>query len=122
MSSSWHKGYKEVKNTLHNDIGITKEEILDVFRQIAKDEAQKIVVDNSALIYQSIREIIKSEMINAVENHDYPKVRGHLLSYRGNGGHGIDSFKDYVTGVMKEEIINEMRKQFDIELNIDKKS
>jgi len=116
----WHKGYKEVKNVIHNDIGITKEEILKVFRQIAKDEVHKIVSDNRAFIYTTLKDVIKSEMAEAIHNHKYPKVSGSVWHY-GYNGNGSEEFKSYVSGVMKEEIVKELREQFDISLDIAKK-
>lgn len=113
------KNYKEVKNVIHNEMGISKEEILDVFREIAKDEIQKIVKDNSTFIYKSVREIIQQEMIAAISEHKYPKVSGNVWNF--GRGDGIVNFKDYVSGVMKEEILKRMDKQFEVNINIDKK-
>lgn len=119
-NNNWHKGYKEVKNTIHNEIGITKEEILEVFRQVAKDEIQKIVSEKRTFIYESIREVIRDEMIDAVSEHKYPKIRGNVWDY-GYNGRGENSFKNFVSGVMKEEIVNSLREQFELDLDIKKK-
>ncbi|WP_025909286.1 hypothetical protein [Priestia flexa] len=113
---NWHKGYKEVKNVIHNDIGVTKEEVLDIFRQIAKDEIQQIVSDNKPFIYECIRGVVRSEMTNAVSDHSYPRIRKNIWGYTNE-----NSFKDFLTGVMKEEIVDSLRDQFEINLNIDKK-
>lgn len=115
-SKSWHKGYKEVKNVIHNDIGVTKEEILEIFRKVAKDEIQKIVSENTEFIYKSIKEVIRNEMINAVNDHQYPKIRKNIWDYTNE-----NSFKDFITGVMKEEIVNSLREQFDLYFDIKKK-
>ncbi|MED1863373.1 hypothetical protein P4V41_07875 [Fictibacillus nanhaiensis] len=117
---NWQKGYKEVKNVIHNDIGLTKEEINDVFRKIAKEEIGNLVSLKSDFIYLVLRQVIREEMVKAVSEHRYPRVSGNMFSY-GMNGKGENSFKDYISGVMKEEITNELRKQFDISLNIDKK-
>lgn len=117
---AWHKGYKEVKNVIHNDVGVTKEEILEVFRQVAKDEIQKIISEKRTFIYESIREVIRHEMIDAVNEHRYPKINGHVWNY-GYNGRGENSFKDFIAGVMKEEIVNSLGKQFDLNLDIEKK-
>jgi uncharacterized protein YfbU (UPF0304 family) len=116
QNKTWHRGYKEVKNVIHNDIGITKEEILKIFRQIAKDEIQKIVSNNTEFIYQSIKEVIRNEMINAVNDHKYPKVRKNIWDYTSE-----NSFKDFITGVIKEEIVNLLSEQFELDFNIRKK-
>ena len=117
---AWHKGYQEVKNVIHNDIGVTKEEILEVFRQIAKDEVKKIVEESKPFVYTTIKEVIRNEMINAVEDHRYPEIAESTRIF-GYMGKGNNSFKDYISGVMKEEIIRELRIQFDFNLNIEKK-
>ena len=116
---SWHKGYKEVKNVVHNDMGVTKEEVLEVFRQVAKDEIQKQVLENKAFIHQCIRDVIRQEMVQAVKDHKYPQVVGNVVHYGRNDGE--NNFKDYVSGVMKEEIVKELREQFELNLNIHKK-
>jgi uncharacterized protein YfbU (UPF0304 family) len=116
QNKTWHRGYKEVKNVIHNDIGITKEEILEIFRQIAKDEIQKIVSNNTEFIYQSIKEVIRNEMINAVNDHKYPKVRKNFWDYTSE-----NSFKDFITDVIKEEIVNLLSEQFELDFNIRKK-
>jgi hypothetical protein len=113
---TWKRGYKEVKNVIHNDIGITKEEILEVFRQVAKNEIQKIVSEKSDFIDQSIKEIIRDEMMNAVNDHKYPKIRKNYWNYTKD-----NSFKDYITGVMKEEIVRSLSEQFELSFDIKKK-
>lgn len=113
---NWHRGYQEVRNVIHNEMGITKEEILEIFRQIAKDELQKIVSEKSSFIYQTIREVIRDEMIHAVKDHRYPKIKGDFLFYTNK-----NSFEDYVAGVMKEEIIDYLKEQFELKVNIKNK-
>lgn len=117
---TWHKGYKEVKNVIHNEMGVTKEEILEIFRQVAKNEIQKIVFEKSDFIYQSIREsireIVRNEMVNAVNDHKYPKIRKNFWNYTND-----NSFKDFITGVMKEEIVDSLREQFELHFDIKKK-
>lgn len=117
----WHKGYKEVKNTIHNEMGINKEEILEVFRQVAKDEIKKIVSEKNDFIKLSIREIIQNEMVKAIQDHKYPKVTSHLWNY-GYNGQGSEPFKSYVAGVLKEEIMKILENQFDVDLDIKRKS
>lgn len=117
----WQKGYKEIKNVIHNDVGITKEEILDVFRQVAKEEVGALISENSDFLFSTMREVIQSTMINVVNEHRYPRVSGHLHHYRGSQGRGIDSFKDYISGVMKEEIHKKMEEQFEVVINVTEK-
>lgn len=112
----WKKGYQEVKNVIHNDIGVTKEEVLDVFRQIAKEEVHKLVADNRAFIFQTLREVLRSEMSRAVQDHQYPKIRANIWNYSND-----NSFQDFITGVMKEEIVHSLRDQFELNFDIKKK-
>lgn len=119
-NNNWYRGYKEIKNVIHNDIGATKEEILEVFREVAKEEIKEIVCNNQTFIWKTLQEVIKTEMARAIDNHKYPKVNGHMWDY-GYNGQGVTSFKDYVAGVMKEEIVNRMEEQFSVNVNIEKK-
>lgn len=107
--------YKKVKNVIHNDIGITKEEILEVFRQIAKDEIQNIS-KNKEFIYECFKEVIHDEMFNAVKDHTYPKIKGNIWRYPGK-----DSFEDFMVGIMREEIISSLWSKFDITMNVETK-
>ena len=93
-NSKWHKGYKEVKNVIHNDVGATKVEILEVFRQVAKDEIQELVLNNKAFILSCIRDVIRQEMVKAVESNDYPDVRGNIQDYRKK-----NEFRNFITGL-----------------------
>jgi len=113
---NWQKGYKEVRNIIHNEVGVTKEEVLAVFRQVAKDEIHSLVADNSPFIRQCIREVIRNEMVIAVNSHKYPKVNRSMWNYSAD-----NTFKDYIAGVMKEEITNNLHEQFDLSVNIQKR-
>lgn len=115
-TETWHKGYQEVKNIIHNEMGITKEEILDIFRQIAKNEIQEILSEKKTFIHDAIREVIKQEMMDAVADHNYPKINKSMWNYTKD-----HSFRDFIVGVMKEEILDNMRQQFEITLDIEKK-
>lgn len=112
----WQVGYIETKNFIHNEIGMSKEELKEVFRKIAKEEIKQIIVDNRPFIFATMKDVIRNEMIAAVSEHRYPKISGNMHIYGSNGGG--DSFKDYISGVMKEEIVNELRKQFSIDVNV----
>lgn len=111
--------YNEVKNVIHNDIGVSKEEILEVFRKIAKDEVEKIVKEDSSFIKECIRSIIKEELFNAVNNKKYPKITKNIWDF-GNG-EGKIKFNEYLSDIIKEEVIKQMESQFDINININKK-
>lgn len=116
-NENWQKGYKEVKNVIHNEIGLTKEEIKDVFREVAKEEIKQLVEANHPFIFSTMKEVIQAEMQSAVSEHRYPKVNGNMIFY-GKNGQGENSFKDYVSGVMKEEIVRKLEDQFSVDINI----
>jgi hypothetical protein len=59
-------------------------------------------------------------MDKVVYEHKYPKVMGTTWYY-GRSMSGETHFKDFVSGVMKEEIVDNLRKQFEIDLNIERK-
>jgi hypothetical protein len=119
-AGAWHKGYQEVRNVIHNEIGITKEDILEVFRQVAKDEIEKMVSEKKTFIYDTIYHIIhneiRNEIMSAVKDHKYPKVRKNIWYYTDE-----ESFKDYIAGVIKEEVVNSFWNQFNVKMDIDKK-
>jgi len=116
-ADKWKKGYKEVRNIIHNEVGVTKEEVLDVFREIAREEIHKIVDNNRPFIYKTITQVVENEMVAAVQENRYPKVNGHMWYY---GKESRDNFKDFVAGVMKEEIIRNLEHRFSVDLDIKK--
>lgn len=119
---NWQRGYKEVKNAIHNEVGMTKEELTDIFREIAREEVKKIVLDNEAFIkdtmHATMKEIIRSEMLNAISKENYL----HVAKDKGIFGVSYNnSFQSYIAGVMKDEILKRMDEQFSVGLTIDKK-
>lgn len=115
---NWHKGYKETKNVIHNEMGITKEAIKDIFRDIAKEEIKDLVLNNKPFLKEVMREVIQEEMFASVKEHRYPKIQGNMHIYTQKGGDA--DFKDYVSGVMKEEIVRNLAKQFTLNIDITK--
>lgn len=114
------KNYNEVKNLIHNEIGLSKDEITKVFEKIAKDEIEKVVREDKNFIKECIREIIKEEMFNAVNDKKYPsRVSQNIWDY--GRGDGKVKFNEYLSDVIKEEVIHQMQSQFDINININKK-
>lgn len=120
---NWQRGYKEVKNAIHNEVGITKEELTDIFREIAREEVKKIVLDNEAFIkdtmHTTMKEIIRSEMLSAISKENYL----HVAKDKGIFGQSYtNSFQSYVSGVMKDEILKRMDEQFSVGLTIQQKT
>jgi hypothetical protein len=117
---NWQRSYQEVKNIIHNDIGVSKEDIREVFREIAKEEIGKLVEKNRPFILESVREVIRSEMIKAVKENKYPEVKMHKWFY-GNGD-GVVRFEDFIAGVMKDEIADLLYNRFNVSVNVDRKA
>lgn len=116
---NWQRGYKEVKNAIHNEVGMTKEELTDIFREIAREEVKKIVLDNEAFIkdtmHTTMKEIIRSEMISAISKENY----SHVAKDTGMFGRSYtNSFQSYVACIMKDEILKRMDEQFSVGLTI----
>jgi Glu-tRNA(Gln) amidotransferase subunit E-like FAD-binding protein len=119
---AWHKGHREVRNVIHNEMGVTKEEIQEIFRTIAKDEISKIMGEEREFIRNNIRvllkEVIKGEMLSVLDYENFPKVIGHTWHYYQDKG---NDFKNFILNVMKTEIIDELRDCFDINLEFNTK-
>lgn len=94
VSNKWKKGYKEVKNTIHNEIGLTKEEILDVIKGIVKEEVVSIAEKNTYFIQDCLKDVVRQQ------------IQGSLKYDKYNHRWGFDfdankSFREYVTEVIK---------------------
>lgn len=112
----WTIGYKDVKNFMHNELGITKEHMDEIITKIVRDEVSEAIGQNGEFIRQSIREIIRQEMIVVMNEGKYPKIRQSIWNYTKE-----NQFKDYITDIIKEEIIDTLRNQFDFSFNFNKK-
>jgi hypothetical protein len=108
----WIKGYKEVRNYIHNEEGITREELTEIIKKIVKDEVQEVIGQNGIFIYQAVKEIIRQEMVEAMsaqpgyQHYTYRKEK---------------SFKDFIAKTIKDEIAEALKSQFEIKLDIEKK-
>lgn len=113
----WSKGYKEVKNFIHNEMGITRSEIMDIFATIARDEMQGVIGEENAFIKSfirsSVRDILREEMVNAVNNGRY---QHGPFSVRD------DNFNKFISNAMKDEIGKILREQFDVGIQIEQKT
>lgn len=114
------KNYNEVKNVIHNEFGLSKDEISKVFEKIAKDEIEKVVGGNKDFIKECIRDVIKEEMFKAVNDKKYPsRVSQNIWDY--GRGDGKVKFNEYLSDIIKEEVIKQLQSQFDVNININKK-
>lgn len=60
--------YKEVKNAIHNDLGLTKEDIYDVVIETVKDEIDKLMNDEGF-----IRGLVEKEVARSLYRKDSSK-------------------------------------------------
>lgn len=116
---NWSVGYKEVKNFMHNELGITKEMIDEIIKKMVRDEVSEVIGQNGQFIRQSIREIIREEMLFAINGEKYPRQRGNLLDYR-NEFKG--EFSKFISDILKEEVLDLFRSQFNVGVNIEQNS
>lgn len=111
----WHSGYQETRNLIHNEMGITKESMQDIFREIAREEIRSILGQNGEFIRASMRNVMREEMIKAVNEGKYPHVDSSTHYFDRNNP---NYFQKFISGVMKEELLDLMRSQFDVGLQI----
>ena len=98
------KNYKEIKNYIHNEEKITKEEIRDIIRQSINEEVQKVVYLKRELIDKTISNYIETAVRNAVTSN-------------GNGYFAND-FKTRVTGRLSDEMANFISKKIQLDIKI----
>lgn len=114
----WAIGYKEVKNFMHNELGITKEEMHEIITKIVRDEVSDAVGQNGEFIRTAIREIIRQEMIFAINGEEYPRVRRNIWDYTKESK---SPFSKFISDILKEEILEMFRSQFDVGIDIKEK-
>lgn len=122
MSSDRKEIRKAVKNHIHNTVGVTKEEILDVIRQETRQELVKLVEKNESFLLESVsdlvRETVRREMLIALSREDFPNLK-RSISHIGTGTD--HTFSDYITSVIKNTLMDEMRSSFDVKLVLESK-
>lgn len=119
QTSQWHPGYKELKNFIHNEMELTKEQIQEMVRELVKEivntEILKFVETSKADIGKIMKDVIRHEMILAVNDGKYPEAIGSTYFYDKRDP---KPFQDYISGVLKQEVINLMKTQFDVGVQI----
>lgn len=111
----WQKGYKEVKNYLHNELGITREEMQEIIIKIVREEVHQTIGQNGEFIKTATREIIRQEMMAAF-NDKYPSLHKNMYFYPEK-----DEFKKFISNVIKEEILDTLRDRFNLQFNLELK-
>ena len=92
--------YSDVKNYIHNDLGITKQDVENIIIKTVKDEIDKLFKDESRLTY-----IIEGIVQRAIKE-DKHKTLYHLLL-------NFDSLLDHK---ITETVFNEVKSKLKIEL------
>lgn len=114
----WAVGYKELKNFLHNDMGITSEHIQEMFQEIAREELTKAVGENGEFIIHAMKDIVRAEMVTALQAEGYPIVNGNLHYHHKDER---NPFHKYISQIMKNEIISVLRTQIEVGVQINTK-
>lgn len=111
----WEVGYKEVKNLVHNEMGLTKDHIQEMIQQIAREEVAVTVGNNGEFIRQAMKDIIRDEMAIAIGADGYPSIRGNTAYYSKQER---NPFQKFVSEILKQEIIKTMQDQFEVGVQI----
>lgn len=117
-SSNWTAGYKEVKNFIHNELGITKEQMDKIIEQGIRNETDKVVGANHDFIRLAIKEILRDELLFAIHGEEYPRVRRNIWDYTKESK---SPFSKFISDILKEEILEMFRHQFDVGIDIKQK-
>jgi len=96
--------YKEIKNYIHNEAKITKEEIQDIIRQEVKQEVQKMISSKEHLIDSAVTGYLQFAVRNAVT--------------AGGNGYFAKDFKTRVTDSLADEMAKFIRSQIQLDLKI----
>lgn len=67
--------YKEVKNYIHNDLGITKEDINNIIVKTVKDEVSKLLKDESF-----VSSMMKNHIIGLLKDKEYKNPRYRTIT------------------------------------------
>nr|DAG70211.1 MAG TPA: hypothetical protein [Caudoviricetes sp.] len=94
--------YKEVKNAIHNDLGLTKEDIYDVVIETVKDEIDKLMNDEGF-----IRGLVEKEVARSLYKKD------------NNRWHTIYDAANYVEDKITSTILQTVKDKLVISLKED---
>lgn len=119
-NNKWQIGYKEVKNFIHNELKLTDSEIKDAIHKILQNEVRELVGNNGdfiqSVVRQELRSLIREEMIKATAgNSKYPQ---HSLKMNFYDPDNPATFSEYISGVIKEEIIKSIDNVFNVKFDV----
>ena len=120
----------QFKNYLHNDLGISKSEVreiyLDVLKRSFECEINNILKSNNldlenylkSQIDVHLKSILVDRMDNVIKRDDFPHILkgGNVFSYLDK-----KDFSDWLADTMKETILTELYNSFNIKFSIDMK-
>lgn len=127
MSTKTSKEYKAIKNYIHNELGLTKEDIINAIRSDIRQYVEKCMNntygdDNN--IKRWIEDIARESMNDLVENASEKKYR-FRLDYmdeeltvdefiRGRMKKVVDSNIETMVESKAKSFVNELRKRYDM--------
>lgn len=111
LHDDFHRSYKEIKNFIHNDQGVTKNEIYDTLYGIAKQEIKQLLDENHKTLSSIIYSQVKSVMIDVLHNK-------RVSPYYGRAMLEEKDFMDFIKQAMKDVVADIMKDQFDVSINI----
>ena len=94
--------YKEVKNVIHNDLGITKQYIDDVIKETVQSEIDKLINDRCF-----IRGLIENEVMEALKRKD------------NNGWRTLHDATTFIKNEINSTILETVRNKLEIKLKED---
>lgn len=106
-----HRNYKEFKNILHNELGVTREEIRDLIKETIKNEIDWLINDRRDAINEHINASVSRHMKKLIEDGITTQ-------------HGLwknDGIRDSVKRALKDEIVNTLFSDIEISFDIKKK-
>ena len=92
--------YKEVKNHIHNTLGITKEDILQIIREQVQEEIRKLIVSN--------------ELEERIEN----SIRSHIHTVLGRGLKGEAVLRDMIQREIVNQVSRTVSQKLDVKLAV----
>jgi hypothetical protein len=110
--SNEHRNYKEFKNLIHNELGITKEEIRELIKEAVTNEVSWLVNDR--------RDYIDGRIDVYIGVHIKSLIDKALTTNRGLFRH--DSIQDNVKSALKNEITKTLLSDLEISFDIKKKN
>ena len=96
------ENYKDIKNYIHNYLGLTKEEIREMVLEVVKNTVEKEV--NKCLNDENrLQHMIEKEILNQIKyGQDGYKRRSFLISV-------MDEVYNRIDGIIHEEVLKRLR-------------